>query len=169
MSLAFRPVNDGDQELLLALYASTRMQELALVPWTAEQKQAFVRMQAEAQRRHYETYYPKASHQIVLWEGAEVGRLWVDQGADGIHVLDLIVRPEARGRGIGTAVLRALQAEGAAAGQPVWGYLESWSPAVPLLARLGFTKGEEQGAHHEFRWLPTETSGSSECGIEGEY
>ena len=43
--ITLRPVQDSDDEFLLKVYGSTREQELAQVPWTAEQKQQFVRMQ----------------------------------------------------------------------------------------------------------------------------
>ena len=39
--VTLRPVQDSDDEFLLKVYGSTREQELAQVPWTAEQKQQF--------------------------------------------------------------------------------------------------------------------------------
>jgi ribosomal protein S18 acetylase RimI-like enzyme len=152
MSLEFRPVTSGDRDLLLTLYASTRAQELSQVPWSDEQKQAFVQMQFTAQTRHYEATYPASEHQIVLWEGEAVGRLWVDLGPKSLHVLDLTILPAARGRGIGTAVLQGLLQEGAATGRTISGYVEAWSPAIPLLERLGFRKVEEQGYYLRFAW-----------------
>src|SRR3712207_8583920 len=43
-------VEPSDDEFLLDVYASTRSEELAPVPWTDEQKRAFLRMQFDAQR-----------------------------------------------------------------------------------------------------------------------
>jgi hypothetical protein len=37
--ITLRPVQESDNEFLLKVYGSTREQELAQVPWTAEQKQ----------------------------------------------------------------------------------------------------------------------------------
>lgn len=153
MSLSVRPVTVGDQELLLALYASTRAQELAQVPWSVEQKQAFIQMQFTAQSQHYAQTFPQSVHQILLWAGEAVGRLWVDRRPEGIHVLDLILLPAMRGRGVGTAVLQGLQAEGAATGRPISGYVESWSPAARLLERLGFKRGSTEGLHVRFKWI----------------
>lgn len=154
MSLAFRPVTQADQPLLQALYGSTRQFELDQVPWSPEQKAVFVATQFQAQTTHYEAHHPRSEHQIVLWEGEAVGRLWVDREDGTIHVLDLIISPPARGRGIGAAVLRLLQAEGATTGRPVTGYIEGWSPAARLLERLGFSKVQEEGVHHLFQWSP---------------
>lgn len=158
MSLGFRPVTDADQPLLLELYAATRAEELARVPWPPEQKHAFVQMQFTAQTRHYEAHHPHSAHEMVLWEGEEVGRLWVDRNSEAIHILDLTISPGRRGRGIGAAVLQRLLAEGAEAGRPITIYLEGWSPAARLFGRLGFTKVEEQGFHHLYRWAPASTA-----------
>jgi hypothetical protein len=40
MSITRRAIGDQDMEFLLHLYASTREEELAPVPWTPEQKMA---------------------------------------------------------------------------------------------------------------------------------
>lgn len=153
MSVALRPVTEGDQPFLLELYAATRLQELAGVPWPPEQKEAFVQTQFIAQSRHYESQHPHSTHHVLLWAGEAVGRLWVDCDSDAIHILDLTISPAACGRGIGATVLRGLLAEGARAGRPVTIYLEGPSPAVRLFERLGFTKvAEQQGYHHLYRW-----------------
>jgi hypothetical protein len=47
-AIALRPIRPDDRPLLLALYASTREAELALVDWDAAQKAAFVEMQFDA-------------------------------------------------------------------------------------------------------------------------
>jgi ribosomal protein S18 acetylase RimI-like enzyme len=154
MNLSYRPATGADRPLLLALYASTRAQELAQVPWPPEQKQAFVQMQFAAQTSHYEQHHPQSEHLIVLRAGEEAGRLWVDRGPAVIHILDLTVHPDLRGQGIGTAVLQGLLDEGAATGRPVTIHLEPWSPAVRLMNRLGFTKAAEQGYYHLHRWDP---------------
>jgi hypothetical protein len=45
-----RPVQEEDEALLLEIYASTRADEMALVPWNGAQKQAFLHMQFSAQQ-----------------------------------------------------------------------------------------------------------------------
>ena len=37
-AISLRPIEDGDREFLLRVYASTRAEELAQVPWSEEQK-----------------------------------------------------------------------------------------------------------------------------------
>jgi len=52
-SITLRPVTPEDETILLELYASTRADEMSLVPWSDEQKRAFVLAQFNAQQLHY--------------------------------------------------------------------------------------------------------------------
>ena len=103
VNVTLRPVQQEDEALLLELYASTRAEELSRVPWSAEQKDAFVRMQFLAQKQHYAAEYPQASHDVVCLNGASVGRLYLDRGAEKFHILDVTILPRFRGSGVGTA------------------------------------------------------------------
>src|SRR5689334_10366930 len=82
--ISLRPVNTADDDFLLSVYASTRQAELVQVPWSPEQKDAFVRMQFIAQKQHYAATYPKASHEIICIneDASPVGRLYLDRGAE---------------------------------------------------------------------------------------
>ncbi len=136
--IAFRPAGPDDDAFLQQVYASTRQEELAPLPWTAEQKSSFLRMQFEAQHRHYHQQFPDASFQIILRDGVEAGRLYVDRRPDTIHVIDIALLPSHRGAGIGTSILRDLMAEGDLTGRSVTLYVERFNPALRLYERLGF-------------------------------
>jgi hypothetical protein len=56
--ISFRPIGDDDLPFLARLYASTRWEELGEVPWTDEQKHAFLRFQFDAQHDHDRKHYP---------------------------------------------------------------------------------------------------------------
>ena len=113
VDVTLRPVREEDRDFLRRLYASTRAEELAQVTdWSAEQKEAFLTQQFEAQHHHYQTYYVGASFDIVLGDGEPIGRLYASRWEREIRVVDVALVPEVRGRGIGTALLRDLLAEG---------------------------------------------------------
>src|ERR1700760_2227829 len=78
--IKLRPVTEADDSLLLSIYAATRAQEMEQVPWSAEQKEAFVRMQYTAQRQHYAAEYPRAQHDIIYIDEIPVGRLYLNRG-----------------------------------------------------------------------------------------
>lgn len=145
--VTLRPVQDSDDEFLLKVYSSTREQEMAQVPWTAEQKQQFVRMQYEAQKNHYAVQHPDASHEIICLEGDAAGRLYMDRTGEKFHILDITLLPEHRNRGAGSFLLRQIMAEAKEAGKPVSIFVETFNPSLRLFQRLGFTPIQQEGFH----------------------
>ena len=78
-SLHLREAHDGDLPFLLTLYCDVRGPEVAAWGWPASQRDAFLRMQFDAQRRSYQSAFPQAVHHIVLRDGQPVGRpRWPD-------------------------------------------------------------------------------------------
>ena len=153
--LTKRSIVAGDEPYLRRLYASTREAELALVDWPPEAKEAFVRMQFDAQDRHYRAVHASASFDVVLWRGEPAGRLIVARYPGEIRVVDITLAPEVRGRGLGSALLGEVVAEAQAAGMPVRLSVEPWSRALALYRRLGFVTLEESGAHLLMEWRPS--------------
>src|SRR5581483_12336932 len=111
MDLGVRPIEAADADFLCRLYADTRADELAMVDWPAEQKQAFLKMQFDAQHHHYQQYYPNAAFDIILLAGRPIGRLYLDRWATEFRVVDIALLAEFRNHGIGSAFLRAIHAE----------------------------------------------------------
>ncbi len=116
-SLDLRASELSDRPFLLALYGSTREKELAQVPWSAEQKDAFLRMQFDDQERYYRMVFGKARFDVVERRGSPIGRLCVDRRPGEIHVLDITLAPEERGKGIGTSLLGGDSGRGAGRGK----------------------------------------------------
>jgi len=152
--ISLRPVTEADDEFLLSVYAETRAEELARVPWTPEQKDAFVRMQFLAQKRHYAAEFPLANHDIICADGVQVGRLYLSRGAEKFHILDITVLSQYRNGGVGSFLLQALLDEAATASKPVSIYVENYNPSLRLFTRLGFQKMEENGFQLRLMALP---------------
>ena len=133
-----------------ALVAQMGKLELAALHGQA----AFVRQQFEAQHHHYQTYYPEASFDLVLLDGEPVGRLYVARWTREIRLVDIALVPAARGRGLGTALLRDLLAEGERTGKAVSIHVERFNPALRLYRRLGFREVEEKGPYFLMEWRP---------------
>jgi len=151
-AVALRPAVAEDRDFLVGLYGSTREAELSQVAWAPGQREAFVRMQFDAQDRDYRGRNPQASFDVVEVDGARAGRLIVDRRDSEIRVLDISLLPELRGAGIGTGLIRSVQDEAAATGRPLTLHVEIHSPAVTLYARLGFEPVSELGIHRLMRW-----------------
>jgi ribosomal protein S18 acetylase RimI-like enzyme len=151
-NIVLHPVTGADGEFLLSVYASTRAAEMAMVPWSAEQKDVFVREQFEAQSRHYADEHPGASHEVVFRDQVQVGRLYLARRAEGIHILDVTILPQFQKAGIGTVLLRRLLDEASAGGKSVTIYVESFNPSLGLFRKLGFAPVSENGFQLLLRW-----------------
>jgi RimJ/RimL family protein N-acetyltransferase len=145
--ITLRPVTSADDIFLLQLYSSTRADEMGIVPWSEEQKQAFVSAQFNAQQNHYRKTYPVASHDIIIAKDREVGSLYVARLDTEIRIVDITLLPSDRNRGIGTSVLLRLIEEANRSAKLLRIYVEVFNPSLRLFERLGFTKGAEQGIH----------------------
>lgn len=146
-AVKLRAVAPGDEAFLLEVYASTRADEMALVPWDHEQRQAFLVMQFSAQQEHYQKKYPKGNHYIILAGDRQVGRLYVARLDDEIRIIDLTLLPHERRAGIGTHLLGDLLDEARGAGRVVRIYVESFNPSLRLFENLGFAQIEQSGIH----------------------
>jgi ribosomal protein S18 acetylase RimI-like enzyme len=147
MRVALRPLCDADEPFLLRLYAGTRAAELALVPWTAEQKAAFLAQQLAAQTAHYARHYAGMTADLVVVDGEPGGRLLVARWAGEIRIVDITLLPELRGQGVGTALLSTVLEEAAAAGKRVTIHVARDNRALRLYERLGFRRVGEHGVH----------------------
>jgi GNAT superfamily N-acetyltransferase len=151
---ALRPAGSGDAELLYRIYASTREDELAVVPWEPAQKEAFLRMQFAAQDRYYHATFPAASYDLIVSGEEVLGRLYVDRGEAAWLVLDIALLPGHRGRGIGARLLTDVLAEAGAAAKPVQIHVERFNPAQRLYDRLGFRQIADEGVYLRLEWNP---------------
>jgi ribosomal protein S18 acetylase RimI-like enzyme len=150
--VALRAIQPDDEEFLCRVYASTRTEELAPLAWSEEEKAAFLRTQFAAQHRYYQESYTSSRFDVVLVDGRPAGRLYVARWPEELRVVDIALLPEFRRRGIGTALLGALQEEGAASGRPVRIHVERFNPALVLYERLGFHLLEDRGVYVFLEW-----------------
>jgi ribosomal protein S18 acetylase RimI-like enzyme len=153
--ITLRPVGPHDHDFLIEVYGSTRAEELALVPWTKEQQQAFVLSQFVAQQDHYAQKYPAASHDIILSNNRAVGRLYVARMDHEIRIVDITVLPSERNVGIGSYLIRQLLDEANQTGKVTRIFVEEFNPSLRLLERLGFSPSEQHGIHLLMRSNPT--------------
>ena len=126
----------------------------------AEVELTIVTMQFDAQRLHYKVNFPHAEHQVILFEGDRVGRLYIARLDEEIQILDITVLPERRNTGIGTSILAEILKESREVGKPVHIYVESFNPSLRLFERLGFIKADASDYNFLMEWTPKQ---SAEC------
>ncbi len=150
-----RPARPEDKESLLRVYASTRADEMSIVPWTDAQKDDFVRMQFHAQHVHYTTHYPDAEFSIIVKDDQDIGRIYIDRRGDEIRIVDIALLPDFRRSGIGTGLIRQILDEGDATGKPVRIHVERFNSALRLYERLGFNVIRDAGVYFLMEYRPT--------------
>jgi GNAT superfamily N-acetyltransferase len=149
-----RPATPADREFFVRLYRSTRDEELRLTDWDEARKDEFVRQQFAAQDAYYREHYPGASLDVIEDEGDRVGRLYVHRRPAEIRLMDITLAPEARGRGIGSQLLRRLMDEAECEKKPLTIHVEVFNPARRLYDRLGFEAVEDRGVYQLLSWRP---------------
>lgn len=157
-SVTLRLCTPADQEFLLAVYASTREEELSLWSWDENQKRAFLEMQFRAQSQQYGLCYPQADSHVILFADRPVGRFLVDKVGPEITLVDIALLPDHRNRGIGTFLIEALLQEAKTLGKNVALQVLRGSTAARLYERLGFTMVGGDAVYLEMKKLPANST-----------
>jgi len=148
-----RPARHDDLLFLRELYASTREEELALVPWPERMRCAFIDQQFAMQHRHYVAHYPDADFLLVERGSTSVGRFYVQCGPPALLVIDISLLPEYRGTGIGNQLLAHTQAIARTQSLDVELHvLHTNLAARRLYQRLGFIEAADEGSHLRMHW-----------------
>ena len=152
VALGLRPEVATDFDFFAALYAEVRRDELAPVPWSDHAKRDFLVAQCRLQRDHYSKHYVGAEFLIVEESGDPIGRVYAHATHSEIRLMDIALHSESRGRGIGTALVRALQDEAAGRNIDLTLHVEPDNPAQRLYLRLGFALIENRGIYDFLGW-----------------
>lgn len=160
-AIAFRAATPLDVPFLQHLYATTREMEMQHVPWSSEEKSAFLLHQFTAQKNHYEEFYPDCQFLVIELDQQAIGRLYIDRQSTNIEIVDIALLPDFRGRGIGRMLMEEILAEGAATGKTVGIYVEHFNPARALYDRLGFQHIDTNGVYHQMEWRPNPVQSQS--------
>jgi ribosomal protein S18 acetylase RimI-like enzyme len=157
--IALRREEAKDRLFAGTLYAANRMAELALVPWPLQAKADFLAQQFDAQSRHLVQAWPRADRFTVVDGAAQnpIGRLYVARRAEAWHLIEIALLPAVQRRGIGAALVVAIQKAAADAGAQLLD-LEVANEnvgAAALYARLGFVEVVTASAtHRTMAWTP---------------
>jgi ribosomal protein S18 acetylase RimI-like enzyme len=149
--ISYRPMTEGDLPFVAELYASTRREEVAQTGWPPEAQEAFLRHQHEAQHSHYSIHFPDAERLIVERAGQAIGRLYLREIPGFLHIVDISLLHESRGRGIGGAIMRDVLGQARKLGKGVSIHVEKNNPARSLYRRLGFEVAEDAGVYDLMR------------------
>lgn len=152
-TLTYKNVGESDDALMFRMYAEVRAGELGMGEWDAALREPLLRQQYEAQRRGYAEEHPAADHRLIERDGKAIGWVIVERRGDALFGVDIALVAEERSRGTGSAVIRALQEEAAAAHCPmIITVLRTNLRAIALYRRLGFRASGENETHVLMEW-----------------
>lgn len=120
---------------------------MAMVPWTDDQREAFIRWQFSAQQEHYAKHYPTANHDLIMNDDRPVGRLYIARLDDEIRIVDITLLPAERNAGIGSYLIKQLLDEADRTNRVTRIYVEEFNRSLGLFKRLGFSPSEQNGVH----------------------
>jgi ribosomal protein S18 acetylase RimI-like enzyme len=148
-AITFRPIKETreDLEFLYKVYASSRVEEMAMTGWNDQQIEEFLRMQFDFQHKQYMQNYKNASFDIILYHKKPVGRLYVDRRQEDIRIVDIALLTEFRRQKIGSKIMEALTAEANEKNVTLSLHVEHNNPALGLYYRLGFEKKGDTGVY----------------------
>ncbi len=106
------------------------------------------------QRDFFADHWPDLRLAIDV-DGDLAGFLDLDESPERIRVENLALAPAQQGRGIGTAILVAVQQRAALNNQPVALQVLKVNPARRLYERLGFRQTGETKTHYQMAWEGT--------------
>jgi GNAT superfamily N-acetyltransferase len=150
--VTLRPATEADREFLVGIYASTRDEELSQVSWAPGQREAFVRMQFDAQDADYRQRNPEGTFDVIEVGGRPAGRLYVDRRPGDIRIVEISLAPEFRGAGVGGQLIARLMDEAAVSGCTLSIHVEIHNRAAELYARTGFDVVAEHGLYRRMEW-----------------
>jgi ribosomal protein S18 acetylase RimI-like enzyme len=155
-AVRLRPERDEDQDIRYSLFCDSRPPEFFLLRQLGDaQFEQIMRSQFQAQTVSYRASFPQARFDIIERDGVPIGRIVVDRPGTVIYIIDQVIAPALRNRGIGTAIMRSLMEEAAAGGLPVRLMVASSNdPSMRLYERLGFVSIAEEPFYIEMEWRP---------------
>jgi ribosomal protein S18 acetylase RimI-like enzyme len=152
--LLLRAAVEADAAFARALYASTR-DDLRQLPLPPAQLAQLIAMQQRVHEAGQRAVYPNAEVMILEHGGSAAGRAVLDTTGADWRLVELAVLPELRGRGLGAALLAALQerarAHGAGIGLAV---LRTNAAALRLYQRAGFVIDGGNELQQQMVWRP---------------
>ncbi|HTF95045.1 MAG TPA: GNAT family N-acetyltransferase [Cellvibrio sp.] len=151
-----RIAESQDDQFLHALFCSARP-ELASLPLPVAQLEQLIRQQYEWQQKSYLGQFPDAENWIIETQSGPVGKIMLHRSASQVRIIDFIIAPDWRRRGVGSTILVAVK-----------NFVEIGSGtlhlsvdrqnihAKRLYVRQGFVVSQTSDTHEQLTWTPAQ-------------
>jgi ribosomal protein S18 acetylase RimI-like enzyme len=154
MTVSTRLECADDEPFLRRLIIATIAEELMASLWPEAIRENLLDMQVRARRNSIRLNYPQGESRIVLVDGADAGWFFVSTRADDtphdeIRLVEIMLLPEHRGKGVGSGLIRDLSSKASRAHLPLRLSVDVRNAgAFRLYERLGFRRvGGDETRH----------------------
>jgi ribosomal protein S18 acetylase RimI-like enzyme len=159
--ISLRRAELHDAEFLVTAYASTRRDELASSGWGPSMSNALLTIHFQAQWRACKAVYPSVQTSIILACGTPIGSMMVQRTKSEARLVDIVLLPEHRNRGIGALLVRRLIAESIELQIPLRLSVLKSDRAIHLFERLGLGLTSCDELHCEMAFEPAKAKSAA--------
>lgn len=161
MTISTRLESADDESFLRQLIMATVAEELMAATWPEAIRENLLDMQYRARLNSIRANFPQGESSIVLADGQGAGWLFVSTSADEIRLVDIMMLPQYRGRGIGSQLIRDLLSKAEGAHLPVRLSVEVMNGrAISLYVKLGFRRVGSDEVRHFMEVVPAADRGT---------
>ncbi|MEO8598017.1 MAG: GNAT family N-acetyltransferase [Candidatus Solibacter sp.] len=153
MTVLLRPEDAGDDEFLLGLLAETIAMELGAEQWPESLRVQIVGMQVGNRRMGPRAGYPQGQSSVIVADGERAGWIFKASLPGEVHIVEVMIRPALRGRGVGAAAIGQVLERARQDGRRVTLTVNVLnSGAIRLYERLGFRRVGGTPLQHHMEW-----------------
>ncbi|MCA1930480.1 MAG: GNAT family N-acetyltransferase [Pararheinheimera sp.] len=154
--LGLRMAKPSDQPFISNLFNSSR----ALLRFAEAERdyiEHLIEQQFDMQSQSYAERFPNAQTLVIEKTSEPIGRIMIDMGVNLVHIIDLMLIPQAQGKGYGPAVLRAVQYVAAQQSLPVALVVDRFNTKLKTIYQsLGFCVEQQNQTHELMIWYPSQ-------------
>lgn len=153
VSVQLRPESALDEAFLRQLIMQSIALELRADLWPEPMRTQLLTMQYQARRTGHRAGFPEGQSHIITLDGEDAGWIFLAEMEHAIHVVEIMLLPELRGRGVGTQAMRYVLELAAQGGKPVTLTVNVLNEgAIRLYERLGFRRTGGTEVQHAMEW-----------------
>lgn len=153
--LGLRLARASDQPFIAGLFNSSRA-VLRQADAEKDYIEVIIEHQFELQSESYGERFPNAQVMVIEKTSESIGRIVIDMGVNLVHIVDLMLIPQAQGKGYGPAVIRAVQYVASQQRLPVGLVVDRFNTKLRTIYHsLGFNTEQQNQTHELMIWYPS--------------
>lgn len=152
--LGLRMAKSSDQPFITSLFNSSRA-VFRLADAETDYIETLIEHQFDLQSESYGERFPNAQVMLIEKTSEPIGRIMIDMGVNLVHIVDLMLIPQAQGKGYGPAVIRAVQYVAVQQRLPVALVVDRFNSKLKTIYHsLGFRVEQQNQTHELMIWYP---------------